>query len=130
MATAAVSQVTDLLASKLHLSSDTDKTGNLTPATSYEAAKQPDISYHPNEASYKARTARRLAEDPTLPQRPLPEGFPKKLESPLVWEGKDWTNPKQWEFTLSKTHLKEIDDAVTHFKGNDLRLICVMLGLP
>jgi len=117
MAAAAVSQVTDLFASKLHLSSGTEKAQSLPSVSSSETPKQPDISYHPDEANYKARTARRLAQDPTLPQRSLPEGFPKKLESPLVWEGKDWTDPAQWEFTLSEAHLKEIDDAVKHFKG-------------
>ncbi|KJA17754.1 hypothetical protein HYPSUDRAFT_191935 [Hypholoma sublateritium FD-334 SS-4] len=82
-----------------------------------EAAKQPDIEYHPNEEKWKARTARRLAEDPALVKTPLPAGFPQKLESPLVWEGKDWTDPETWEYTLSDEQLQEIDDAVKHFNG-------------
>lgn len=80
-------------------------------------AKQPDISYHPDEAKWKARTARRLQEDPSLPLTALPEGFPSQLDSPLVWEGKDWDSEKQWVYELSAAQLKEIDDAVHHFHG-------------
>ncbi|KAF8994584.1 hypothetical protein BDQ17DRAFT_1392391 [Cyathus striatus] len=83
------------------------------------AAKQPDIEYHPNVEKWKARIARRLAEDPSLPNNALPDGFPKKLESPLVWEGKDWKGEDQWVYNLSEEQLKEIDDAVKHFRGLD-----------
>ncbi|KAF4612412.1 hypothetical protein D9613_004592 [Agrocybe pediades] len=79
--------------------------------------QQPDISYHPDREKWAARTARRLAEDPSLPTEPLPHGFPRKLESALVWEGKDWKNEAQWVFSLSPEHLKEIDAAVKHFHG-------------
>ncbi|KAJ3517448.1 hypothetical protein NLJ89_g502 [Agrocybe chaxingu] len=45
-------------------------------------------------------------------------GFPKKLSSPLVWEGSDWKNEAQWVFNLTSEHLKEIDDAVKHFHNH------------
>jgi len=80
---------------------------------------QPDISYHPDEAKFRARTARRLAEDPTLPQRPLPEGFPPSVEGPNVWEGKDWTDESQWVYNLTDEHLAEIDRALAHFESLD-----------
>ncbi|KAK0210263.1 hypothetical protein DFS33DRAFT_1250563 [Desarmillaria ectypa] len=79
--------------------------------------KQPDISYHPDEAKYHARTARRLAENPSLPEVPLPEGFPPLVEGPIVWEGKDWTSEDHWVYQLGDTELKEIDQALEHFKG-------------
>lgn len=79
-------------------------------------AVQPDISYHPDELKYKQRTARRLA-DPNLPLTSLPSNFPRKVEGPIVWEGKDWTSEDQWVFHLTPTHLQEIDDALAHFKG-------------
>ncbi|KAF8995161.1 taurine catabolism dioxygenase TauD [Cyathus striatus] len=85
-------------------------------------AKQPDITYHPDRAKWHARTARRLSEDSSLLQKPLPNGFPKKLESPLVWEGKDWKDEPQWVYQLTEEQLKEIDDAVKHFHGLDLHL--------
>ncbi|KAF8954539.1 hypothetical protein BDZ97DRAFT_1864586 [Flammula alnicola] len=71
-------------------------------ATYATSAKQPDIIYHPDEAKWKARTARRLAEDPTLP----------RISSRLG--GKDWTSP---QYELSAEQLKEIDDALKYFKG-------------
>ncbi|KAL0947545.1 hypothetical protein HGRIS_013641 [Hohenbuehelia grisea] len=79
--------------------------------------RQPDIEYHPDEEKYHARTARRLAENPSLPLVPLPEGFPAKVEGPNVWEGKDWTSEDQWVYKLSDAELVEIDAALAHFKG-------------
>lgn len=106
--TTTVSDVTDALKDTLTIS--THKTYDNEP-------KQPDIQYHPDELKWKARTARRLTEDPTLPSAPLPQGFPAKVESPLVWEGKDWKSEKEWVYDLSEAELKEIDDAVHHFHG-------------
>lgn len=79
--------------------------------------QQPDISYHPDEAKYRARTAQRLSQDPTLPQAALPDGFPSKVEGPIVWEGKDWNNEDQWVYKLSPADLQEIDDALAHFRS-------------
>ena len=78
---------------------------------------QPDITYHPNRQQWQHRTEGRLVEDPSLPLTPLPDGYPKKLSSPLVWEGKDWQNEEQWVYSLTPMHLEEIDAAVTHFHG-------------
>lgn len=77
----------------------------------------PDISYIPDREKWLKRTAKRLADDPTLLSTPLPEGFPQKLESPLVWEGKDYKDDSQWVYDLSPAELKEIDEAVHHFHG-------------
>jgi hypothetical protein len=93
---------------------------NGNPGQAY-AWSQPDIAYHPSPEGWHARTARRLAENPSLVKTPLPEGFPAKVESPLVWEGKDFKNEAQWVYNLTESDLKEIDDAVKHFHG---------LGLP
>jgi hypothetical protein len=79
--------------------------------------KQPDIEYHPDEAKYRARRTRRFAENPDLANAPLPDGFPKKVEGPIVWEGDDWTDEEQWVYNLSNTELKEISNALTHFKS-------------
>ncbi|KAF8177446.1 hypothetical protein BJ912DRAFT_1024215 [Pholiota molesta] len=114
MAATLVSRVTDLFSSSLNISSPDKAPADSTRDASTE---KPDIAYHPDEAKWRARTARRLAENPDLAKTPLPEGFPQKLNSPLVWEGKDWTDPSQWEYELSAEQLKEIDDAVKHFNG-------------
>jgi hypothetical protein len=90
--------------------------------------RQPDISYAPDREKWSTRTAQRLAEDPTLLSIPFPEGFPRKLDSPLVWEGKDWKNESQWVYNLSPAELKEIDEAVRHFHGkvfyNNVNFFC------
>lgn len=78
---------------------------------------QPDIDYHPDEAKYRARTVRQLAANPDRVRQPLPEGFPAKVEGPIVWEGKDWKGEHQWVYRLSASELQEIDDALAHFKG-------------
>lgn len=85
------------------------------PAYAAPQAAQPDITYQPDREKWQARTARRLAENPSLLSSALPEGFPKKLDSPLVWEGKDWTDEKQWVYELDADELKELDDAARHF---------------
>ncbi|KAJ3506628.1 hypothetical protein NLJ89_g6764 [Agrocybe chaxingu] len=123
MAAALVDRVTDLFKTNLDINAsklDVEAEKSVQPEVSkviVDKPQQPDIQYQPDEAKWRARTARRLAEDPALPKTSLTEGFPKKLESPLVWEGKDWTNPSQWEYKLSAEQLREIDDAVKHFKG-------------
>ena len=79
--------------------------------------KQTDIEYHPDRAKWQARTARRLGDDASLLTTVLPEGFPKELDSPLVWEGKAWKDDRQWVYELSAAELKEVDDAVKHFRS-------------
>ncbi|KAF7528501.1 hypothetical protein PCG10_000345 [Penicillium crustosum] len=75
---------------------------------------QPDIQYHPEYEKYKERTRRRK-ETETL-QTTLPAGFPQKLVSPLVWEGKDVEKRDDWVYQLSDNQLDEIDAALKSFK--------------
>ncbi|KAG6855850.1 hypothetical protein H0H87_010002 [Tephrocybe sp. NHM501043] len=117
MAAVAVQQITDHFRDTLSLSSAAPEPHENTTASA--SAQQPDIQYHPNEAKWKARTARRLAENPSLPQTPLPEGFPAKVDSPLVWQGSDWKDEKEWVYELNADQLKEIDDALKHFRDLD-----------
>ena len=105
MVTVTVSQITDTLKSKLNVGNDAG------------ALEQPDIHYHPDRQKWEARAARRLADNPSLPTTALPDGFPKVLNSPLVWEGRDWKDEKQWVYELNASELKEIGDAVKHFHG-------------
>lgn len=96
--------------------------------TSAEA--QPDIAYHPDEAKWRARTARRLTEDPTLPKQPLPKGFPERVDGPIVWEGKDFIHEDQWIVNLTENQLHEIDGALRHFQSRTSLLIrknCVLI---
>lgn len=111
MAAVALSNLIDPLGNKLRREGPADQTIQLA------VPKQPDIAYHPDRGKWHDRTARRLAEDPSLLGTTLPGGFPLQLDSPLVWEGKDWQDEKQWVYELNSQQLKEIDDAVQHFNG-------------
>ncbi|KAF9463720.1 hypothetical protein BDZ94DRAFT_1321661 [Collybia nuda] len=84
--------------------------------------QQPDIGYHPDADKWCARTAHRLTENPDLAKIPLPEGFPKQVEGPIVWEGSDWVNEDQWVYNLSPTELGEIDNALNHFKSLNISM--------
>lgn len=75
---------------------------------------QPDISYHPDLEKFNSRTER-LVSRRSLPPT-LPSGFPAKLSSPLVWEGKEYTNEGEWTFPLNEAQLQEVDNALSYFK--------------
>lgn len=76
---------------------------------------QPDIEYHPDFAKYQERTRLRLEAGDL--QTSVPDGFPSKLVSPLVWEGKDVENRADWAYELNEAQLDEIDTALNSFKG-------------
>lgn len=79
------------------------------------AVGKPDISYAPDLEKYQARTKRRL-ESEKLDLVTLPEGFPRKLESSFVWEGKGLEESYQWVYELSEEQVEEIEKALVHFK--------------
>jgi hypothetical protein len=80
---------------------------------------QPDISYHPDFEKYQTRSKQRVQTEKI--SKTLPDGFPEKLESSLVWEGKDLSNveegKEEWLYKLSVEQLDEIDAALKHFKS-------------
>lgn len=79
-------------------------------------AQPPTIAYRVDRAAWEARTAKRLRANPELLNVALPDGFPTKLESPLVWEGEDFGGDEsKWVYQLNTEQLKEVDDAVKHF---------------
>ncbi|KAE8378657.1 hypothetical protein BDV26DRAFT_280931 [Aspergillus bertholletiae] len=81
---------------------------------------QPDIQYHPDYEKYTARTARRQATEQLA--KTLPDGFPQKLESPLVWEGKDVEKRDDWIYKLNDAQREEIDAALRSFQAQNLSL--------
>ncbi|THC95330.1 hypothetical protein EYZ11_005190 [Aspergillus tanneri] len=85
-----------------------------------QAITQPDIQYHPDYAKYTARAQRRQ-ETENLPTT-LPPGFPDKLSSPLVWEGKDIEKRDDWIYKLNDEQRQEIDAALQSFKSLNLSL--------
>ncbi|KAK2007909.1 TfdA family taurine catabolism dioxygenase TauD [Colletotrichum eremochloae] len=76
---------------------------------------QPDIAYTPDHDKYLARTKRRQEEERL--DKTLPEGFPQKLVSKLVWDGKTLAERYDWNYVLTEDDKKEIDEALNHFKA-------------
>ena len=76
---------------------------------------QPDISYHPDFTKFQLRTERLKQQRPS--NVGLPAGFPQKLQGPIVWEGKDFTDEMEWTLSLNEEQLKEIHNALVNFKG-------------
>lgn len=81
---------------------------------------QPDIAYTPNLETYQARVKRRLEKENL--SKTLPDGFPKKLESDLVWDGATVSDEYKWSYELNDTELGEINAALQYFKGNNWQL--------
>lgn len=77
--------------------------------------QQPDISYHPDFDKYQLRTERLKAQRPA--DVGLPVGFPAQLTGPLVWEGQDFSDESQWTLSLNEAQLREIHNALGHFKS-------------
>ena len=75
---------------------------------------QPDIDYTPNLDKYRARVKRRKETEKL--EKTLPEGFPKKLQSNLVWDGNDIVSRYKWTYELNEHEIEEIEDALNHFK--------------
>ncbi|KAL3493899.1 hypothetical protein BJX62DRAFT_248704 [Aspergillus germanicus] len=92
----------------------------ITPPIPIGPIGQPDIQYLPDPIKYAARTKRRLATE-DLPKS-LPEGFPTKLDSDLVWDGNNLAESYDWNYHLSDKDLEEVEAALVHFKGLNLPL--------
>ncbi|KAH7138318.1 TfdA family taurine catabolism dioxygenase TauD [Dendryphion nanum] len=76
-------------------------------------AGQPDIAYAPDYDKYLARVQRRLATERL--QNSLPEGFPHRLGSDLVWDKNDIEKRYDWAYQLTPADLEEIEKALQHF---------------
>lgn len=80
-----------------------------------EITQQPDIGYTPDHDKYLARVQRRLKGGNL--ERTLPPGFPAELKSPLVWDNTDIAERFNWTYELTASDLKEIEQALEHFKS-------------
>ena len=79
------------------------------------APTQPDISYLPDPEKYTRRTQHRLKSE-KLHLIGLPDGFPQRLISTFVWEGKDLAREYDSVYALSEQETVEIESALAHFK--------------
>ncbi|KAF7563167.1 hypothetical protein G7046_g958 [Stylonectria norvegica] len=81
---------------------------------------QPDIAYTPNHDTYLARVKRRQETEQL--QKSLPTGFPTKLHSDLVWDGKDLAKTYDWNYVLTDADLEEVAAALQHFRSLNVPL--------
>ena len=79
---------------------------------------QPDIDYAPNLDKYLARVKRRNETERL--ENKLPDGFPARMESDLVWDGADIGSKYDWTYELNEQEVEEIEAALEHFKGAPL----------
>lgn len=79
---------------------------------------QPGIDYTPNLDNYLSRVARRKETEEL--ENELPAGFPKQLQSDLVWDGKDIAEKYDFTYELNASQLEEIEAALEHFKCSPL----------
>lgn len=75
---------------------------------------QPDIGYTPNIDKYHARVLHRKQTEKL--SKDLPSGFPKLLESDLVWDAAEVEANYNWVYELNSEDLQDIENALSHFK--------------
>jgi hypothetical protein len=79
---------------------------------------RPDISYEPDLQKHEQRTAARLQADPSLPNTPLPPGFPSSMDtSVLYFDENSFQSENEYTYNLTDKELKEIKKAVQYFAG-------------
>ncbi|KAL7811937.1 hypothetical protein V8C26DRAFT_407627 [Trichoderma gracile] len=89
-------------------------------AAAVQAPRQPDISYAPDYENYLDRVKRRQETEKL--DNSLPDGFPAKLESDLVWDGRNLADTYDWNYVLTESDIAEVDQALRHFKSLNLGL--------
>lgn len=75
---------------------------------------QPDIGYAPDLDKYLARVKRRTTTEHL--HKSLPQGFPTKLHSDLVWDGRKVEKEYDWTYEVNAGELEDIENALKHFK--------------
>ena len=93
----------------------------MASSTTITQATQPDISYHPDKQKYLWRKEQIELSIPANIK--LPSLFPEQLTGPLVWDGRNFTDEREWTFVLSEPHLKEVHEALLHFKCKSAALV-------
>ena len=86
-----------------------------TLTETYQKPAQPDISYLPDPEKYALRTQHRVKNE-RLGLIGLPNGFPQRLVSSFVWEGKDLAGVYDAVYALSDQEVTEVERALQYFK--------------
>ena len=83
-----------------------------TPTSSTPASA--DIAWEPDLHQYKLRSDNSKLQGGSYDG--LPHDFPRKVEGPLAWHGKE-LHEDQYLLHLTSDHRHELIQAVEHFKG-------------
>lgn len=75
---------------------------------------QPDIGYTPDLDKYLARVKRRTTTEDL--NKTLPPGFPARLDSDLVWDGRKVEKEYDWIYEVNPAELDDIENALKHFQ--------------
>jgi hypothetical protein len=78
-------------------------------------SQQADLEYTPVRQKWLDRTERRLKTE--ILSTELPEGFPTRLDSDLVWDGRTLPDVYDWTYHLDSEDLEEIKKALAYFRG-------------
>ncbi|KAI5918988.1 hypothetical protein F4810DRAFT_714965 [Camillea tinctor] len=89
---------------------DAIKSANSVP----RSAPASDIGYDVDEEAFNRRVKASLASN-GLPKT-VPEGWPTRLEGPLVWSTSDFQNETEYVYHLTDADKAEIQDALELFK--------------
>ena len=72
------------------------------------------IEYKIDEAKYHARSQARYLAGGL--ESEVPEDWPKTMKGPLVWSTADFQDETQYILQLGSADMKELEDALNHFK--------------
>jgi len=78
------------------------------------AFKTADISWQPDYSKFVERSKRL---ESARSETKLPEGWPSRLESSLVWDGNEINGEDDYVYHLTSDELEELTAAIRHFKG-------------
>lgn len=81
--------------------------------------QQPDIDWHPNYSNYCDRVKRNKLRRGSAPLVQLPFGYPREVDSPLVWSGRELRQKGEdkFIFNLSNDEISEAEAALNFFKS-------------
>lgn len=90
-----------------------------TPNMQINQLQQPDISWHPNYSNYCDRVKRNKLRRGSASLVQLPFGYPREIQSPLVWSGIELRQQGEDKFIfhLTSDEIFEAETALNYFKS-------------
>lgn len=104
----------DIKAQQEKSQTSTDSDTDLSDAKEDDGA---DIDWYPSFEEYTARVEMLSKTRHTRPTT-LPAGYPEVVNTPRAWTGSDFTDKSKYIYMLSEAEVKEIEAALSYFKGS------------